>query len=364
MQPDIAPLIDKLRENFAAVEQSLADPSVYADRQRAESLSREHQRLAGVLSTHDSLAKKREELADNREMLGTEEDEEFKSLVEADVESLAAEIEELEKQLMALLLPPGKDDSRNTIVEIRPAAGGDEAALFAGDLFRMYSRFAERRGWQLKTLSQSQTNLGGIKDISFSLQGDNVFRAMQLESGVHRVQRIPSTEGSGRIHTSTVTVAVLPEAQEVEIKIEASDLRMDVFRSSGPGGQSVNTTDSAVRLTHLPTGVTVSSQDEKSQHRNRATAMRILRARIYELKRCEEDAKYAEARRSQVGTGERNERIRTYNFPQNRVTDHRYGLSWHSLPATLDGDLQEMIDDITAVKVERHLEDELAKLGS
>jgi peptide chain release factor 1 len=241
------------------------------------------------------------------------------------------------------------------IVEIRPAAGGDEAGLFAADLYRMYTRFAEERGWRVELLDVSESDLGGLKGVSFSVQGPEAYRFLHYESGVHRVQRIPVTESGGRIHTSTVTVAVLPEAEEVDIEINPEDLRMDVFRSSGPGGQCVNTTDSAVRITHLPSGLSVASQQEKSQHRNREIAMRILRSRLLEIKQAEETARNAAERRSQVGTGDRSERIRTYNFPQSRVTDHRFGITRHDLAAILEGGLGDLLAEIMAQDVERQL---------
>ena len=279
----------------------------------------------------------------------------------ADNAELETRIQALDLKVLTQILPPSPNDSRNTIVEIRPAAGGDAAALFAADLVRMYCRFAETRKWRVETLSRTDTPRGGLKDISFCLSGDAVYHDMQFESGVHRVQRIPTTETSGRIHTSTVTVAVLPEAEEIEIEIRPQDLRIDVFRSQGPGGQSVNTTDSAVRITHEPSGLSVASQQEKSQHRNREIAMRILRSRLLEMKQEEEAAKHAAKRKSQVGTGDRSERIRTYNFPQNRVTDHRYGLSWHNLPGMLEGDIGQMFDEIIALDTTRRLEAELAE---
>jgi len=245
-------------------------------------------------------------------------------------------------------VPQDPNDEKDVILEIRAGAGGDEAALFAGDLYRMYARYAEERGWKLETLSASETGTGGIKEIVCNIRGDRVYSRLKHESGVHRVQRVPVTESQGRIHTSTATVAVLPEADEVDIEIETKDLRIDVFRSSGPGGQSVNTTDSAVRITHVPTGVVVQCQDEKSQHKNKARAMKILRSRIYEAEQARLAAERAGERRAQVGTGDRSERIRTYNFPQSRITDHRAGVTLHSLEAVLDGDLDELLDGVAA----------------
>jgi peptide chain release factor 1 len=360
MSIDITPLIERMRTTFAGIEASLADPAIFDDRKRYEETSREHQRLSLLLADYDALAGKRTELADSTEMIEGETDDEMRELIAAEIDQLTADVAQLETAVMAKIMPPGENDSRNSIVEIRPAAGGDEAALFAGDLFRMYTRFAELRGWKHELLALSETDLGGIRDVSFSLTGGDVYRFMQFESGVHRVQRVPTTETSGRIHTSTVTVAVLPEAQEIDIEIRQEDVRMDVFRSSGPGGQSVNTTDSAVRLTHEPTGVSVASQQEKSQHRNREIAMRILRARLLEKKQREEHEKQAAERRSQVGTGDRSERIRTYNFPQNRVTDHRYAISVHNLPGLIAGDLGGLLEQIVSAENARRLEAEVA----
>jgi peptide chain release factor 1 len=356
---DLSPLIDRMRATFADIERQMSDPEFYTDRERSQTVGREHQRLLGFLSTYDELESCRSQLADNHELQQSEEDPELLEMVSADIADLEDRIEKLDLKVMTLILPPSPNDSRNTIVEIRPAAGGDEAALFAGDLYRMYSRYAENNKWKVEILDRTESDLGGIKDISFSLVGEDVFRAMRFESGVHRVQRIPTTETGGRIHTSTVTVAVLPEAEEVEIKISPEELRMDVFRSQGPGGQSVNTTDSAVRITHIPSGLSVASQQEKSQHRNREIAMRILRSRLLEMKEEEEAAKHAAERRSQVGTGDRSERIRTYNYPQNRITDHRYNLSWFSLPAIMEGDIQQIFDEIIAVDISNRLNAEL-----
>ena len=358
-QLDIAPLIEKIRTNFADIEKQLSDPAIFSERQKFESISREHQRLSSLLTAYDQLAQYRKELIDNQSMLNDETDPEFKDVISADIKELEEKIKHYDVKVLSLILPPSENDSRNTIIEIRPAAGGDEAGLFCGDLLRMYLKFAEHKNWRSEILHLSESAIGGIKDVAFSIEGENVFRFMRLESGVHRVQRIPTTETSGRIHTSTVTVAVLPEAKEVDIKINPEDLRVDVFRSSGPGGQSVNTTDSAVRVTHIPTGFSVASQQEKSQHRNKEIAMRLLRSRVLEAKQKEEEAKHAAKRKTQIGTGDRSERIRTYNYPQNRVTDHRYGLSYHNLPEMIDGDIGALIDEILAMDTTRQLEEEL-----
>jgi peptide chain release factor 1 len=354
--------IEQSKTRLTEVEKSMAEFDFNAantDQKAYENLSREYQRLRQLVEAWSEFQEAEKNLAENREMLEAESDPEFIEVVNADIEELQAKIPQFEKRLKNLILPPDKNDDRNSIVEIRPAAGGDEAGLFAAELHRMYTLLAERMGWKFEVLEMTENDVGGIKNVAFSLQGGNVHRYMAFESGVHRVQRVPVTESGGRIHTSTVTVAVLPEAEEVEIDIKPEDLRMDVFRSSGPGGQSVNTTDSAVRITHVPTGLSVASQQEKSQHKNREIAMRILRARLFEAKQAEEAAKNAEARRSQVGTGDRSERIRTYNFPQSRVTDHRYNITRHDLTEILNGGVQELLEDIIAIDVEQRLAEKL-----
>jgi peptide chain release factor 1 len=272
----------------------------------------------------------------------------IRELVEAELQDLAVEREKMEEELMLLLLPRNPADEKDIILEVRAGTGGDEAALFAAELVRMYSRYAESQGWKVEVLSSHLTGVGGVKEAILGIEGRGAYSRLKFESGVHRVQRVPVTESSGRIHTSTVTVAVLPEAEEVEVQIDPKELRIDVFRSTGPGGQSVNTTDSAVRITHLPTGMVVSCQDEKSQHKNRAKALKVLRARLLELARAEKEAEISQARRLQVGTGDRSERIRTYNFPQGRVTDHRIGLTLHSLQRILEGELAELIGPLSA----------------
>lgn len=324
-----------------------------------EELSREHQRLTALLNIWDEWTRCRKELDEAREMRETEQDPEMLEVIDGEISELEKAVAKGERDLKTLILPPLPSEDRNIIVEIRPAAGGDEAGLFAADLFRMYLRLAERKNWKYEILEFSETGVGGVREATFSLQGEHVYRYMRFESGVHRVQRIPTTESGGRIHTSTVTVAVLPEAEELDVKISPEDLRIDVFRASGPGGQCVNTTDSAVRITHEPTGLSVASQQEKSQHRNREIAMRILRSRLLEQRQQEEAAKSAAARREQVGTGDRSERIRTYNFPQNRVTDHRFNITSHDLQGILEGALDDMLTDILAIDVERRLEAEL-----
>jgi peptide chain release factor 1 len=353
---DISEHIENLRERFKELEAKLSDPSIYANHLEAKKVSMERRKLEDLFNAYDRWSEALQELEDNQAMILEESDEELKELISVDIEKLEAEVAKLEKQVRVSLLPPDPNDARNIIIEIRPAAGGDESSLFAGDLYRMYTRYAEQKGWKHETLDSTASDLGGIKEVVFSLTGDGVFSKMKYESGVHRVQRVPATESGGRIHTSTVTVSVLPEAEEVEIDINPEELRIDVFRASGPGGQCVNTTDSAVRVTHIPSGVSVASQQEKSQHRNKEIAMRILRARLLEHKQQEEAAKHAASKRAQIGTGDRSERIRTYNFPQNRITDHRFNVTIHDLPKLLEGYIDILLEQIIEVDCERQLE--------
>ena len=353
---DIAGYIENLHGRFAELEAALADPAIYARGAECRRVSQEHRKLETLFRKFDDWRKALAELADNREMLTAETDAELRELIAADIAELEVRAQKLEADIQISLLPPDPNDAKNIIVGIKPAAGGDEAALFAGELFRAYMKFAEKKGWRIEVLDQTDTELGGIKDVSFSLSGDEVYSLMKYESGVHRVQRVPATEAGGRIHTSTVTVAVMPEAEEVELDIRPEDLRFDVFRSSGPGGQCVNTTDSAVRVTHIPTGIAVASQQEKSQHRNKEIALRILYARLLEHKQQEEADKQAADKRSQVGTGDRSERIRTYNVPQNRVTDHRFNVNTFDLPKLMEGDLDLILDQILMIACERRLD--------
>ena len=329
-----------------------------SDPQEFVKLSKEYAELNEVVDAIRSLRGVRDEIAGLNEILAdSETDAEMRELADVELEELRAQEPDLEQKLKLMLLPKDEADTKNAILEIRAGTGGDEAGLFAADLFRMYQRYAENKGWKVEVMDSSDTGIGGFKEIVSSISGSDVFSRLKYESGVHRVQRVPETESSGRIHTSAATVAVLPEAEEVDVEIDENDLRIDTYRASGPGGQSVNTTDSAVRITHEPTGIVVTQQDEKSQHKNRAKAMRVLRARLYEHQRQQIDAERAEARRSQVGSGDRSERIRTYNFPQGRVTDHRINLTMHKLDRILDGEaLDELVDALVT-------EDQAARLA-
>ena len=337
-----------LDARYAELNTIMADPAVATDHARMRRYAQEQAEIEPVVSAYRSYTRICEELQRTKEMVDRESDEDLLELIHAEIGDLQAEEAAAEQLIRTLLIPKDSRDDRSVIVEIRAGTGGDEAGLFAGDLYRMYSRYAENRGWRTEVLSTNATGIGGFKEIIFELKGKGAYSRLKFESGVHRVQRVPVTESSGRIHTSTATVAVLPEAEEVEIQINQEDLRIDVFRSRGHGGQSVNTTDSAVRLTHLPTGLVISCQDERSQLQNRARAMAILRARLFNIEQERLRNEVDEARRSQVGTGERSEKIRTYNFPQNRVTDHRIGLTSHRLPAILEGDIDELVEGLAA----------------
>ncbi|MBC8339042.1 MAG: peptide chain release factor 1 [Rhodospirillales bacterium] len=347
--------LDKVLSRHRELEALMSSSSPPAAEDFAK-LSKEYSELGPVVAAISSLRAAKDEIADLAAMIADPDtDAEMKGMAEEEFSGLKESIPELEQRLQVMLLPRDAADSKNAILEVRAGTGGEEAGLFAADLFRMYQRFAEARNWKFEIMSLSETGVGGYKEAFASISGSGVFAKMKFESGVHRVQRVPATESSGRIHTSAATVAVMPEAEEVDIKIEEKDLRIDVFRASGPGGQSVNTTDSAVRITHLPTGVVVSQQDEKSQHKNKAKAMRVLRSRIYEAERQKADDERAQNRKAQVGSGDRSERIRTYNYPERRVTDHRINLTMHKLDAVMNGDLDEMIDALTADDEARRL---------
>jgi len=336
----------RLRQALARAEEvsrELADPATARDAKRLTALGREHARLAPITRMADRLHRLQDELAQARDM-AQEADPELVALARADVERLAPEVEATSAELHDLLLPRDPLDDRDAIVEIRAGTGGDEAALFAADLFRMYTRYCERQGLKVELISESDATMGGLREVIFAVRGNDAYGKLRRESGVHRVQRVPATETQGRIHTSAATVAVLPEAEDVDVKIEPNHLKIDVFRSSGPGGQSVNTTDSAVRITHLPTGLVVSQQDQKSQLQNKLKAMEVLRARLLDRMIAEQESARARERKAMVGTGDRSAKIRTYNFPQSRVTDHRINLSVHNLSDILDGRVEEMVD--------------------
>jgi peptide chain release factor 1 len=343
--------LHEVRRRFDELTVQLADPALHADPARMRELSREHSRLAGIVEAADRLDDAVEELAGTRQMLAEAgDDPELQALARDEVTSLESRLERLAADLRRQLVPFDPLDDRDAVVEVRAGTGGDEAALFAGDLVRMYERFADRRGLRVELVSVSEGPSGGFREAIFVVRGKNAYGALRYESGVHRVQRVPATEAQGRIHTSAATVAVLPEAEEVDVQIHPGELRVDVFRSSGPGGQSVNTTDSAVRITHLPTGLVVSCQDEKSQHKNRERALGVLRARLLDRRLAEQEAERARDRRAQVGTGDRSAKIRTYNFPQSRVTDHRIGFTTHALQQVLDGGLDELLERLTLAR--------------
>ncbi len=330
------------------LQEELARPAVAADPDALRRIGKELARIEPIVGTWDRLQATRHELAEARALRDGEQDPEMREMAREEAHRLEAEEARLVEQLKVQLLPRDPLDERDVIVEIRAGTGGEEAALFAAELFRMYVRYAERHRWGVELLSTSETGIGGLKEVIFAVHGDGAYSRLKFEGGVHRVQRVPETESAGRIHTSTATVAVLPEADEVDVQIDERDLRIDVYRSTGPGGQSVNTTDSAVRITHLPTGLVVAIQDEKSQHKNKAKAMAVLRSRLLEIEQRKAHEAEAAKRRSMVGSGERAEKIRTYNFPQDRVTDHRIGMDLHNLPAVLDGELDRLIDTLIA----------------
>ena len=348
--------LDDLLSRYEEIMAELGTPEVTGDQARFLKLMKDQNELAPIVETYREYKKNEATAQDSLSLLEEEKDEEMRQMLKEELSAARENIKELERKLRILLLPQDPNDSKNVIVEIRAGAGGDEAALFASDIYRMYSRYAERRRWKTEMLSLNENGIGGFKEVTFMIAGNGAYSRLKYESGVHRVQRVPETESGGRIHTSTCTVAIMPEAEEIDFHLDLNDCRFDVFRASGNGGQCVNTTDSAVRLTHIPTGIVVSCQDEKSQLKNKDKALKVLRSRLYEMELEKRHDEEAQARKSQVGTGDRSEKIRTYNFPQGRVTDHRIHLTIHRLEGILGGDLDEVIDSLIAA-------DQAAKLG-
>jgi peptide chain release factor 1 len=348
--------LEDLVDRLAAVLEELNDPDVVSDQKRFRSLMKEQAELSPIVEKYNEYKAAQESIKESLEILEEESDEDMRELAKEELSESKARVEELEEEIKILLIPKDPNDDKNVIVEIRAGAGGDEAALFAAELFRMYRSYSDGRRWRTELISANENGIGGFKEASFMISGQGAYSRLKYESGVHRVQRIPATESGGRIHTSTVTVAIMPEAEDVDVEIDMNDCRFDVFRASGNGGQCVNTTDSAVRLTHIPTGIVISCQDEKSQLKNKDKALKVLRARLYDLEMQKAHDAEAEARRSQIGTGDRAEEIRTYNFPQGRVTDHRIKLTLHKLDSILNGDLDEVIDSLIAA-------DQTAKLA-
>jgi len=338
--------LQALEDRYEELSQLLCDPDIVNDPKKLREYSKEQSNLEDTVTCYREYKETVDQLQDAKSLLEEKLDDEMRDMVKMEISELSEKKQELEGRLKILLLPKDPNDDKNVIVEIRGAAGGDEASLFAGDLYKMYTRFADSQGWKTEMIEASHNDVGGFKEVIFSINGNGAYSKLKYESGAHRVQRIPTTESGGRIHTSTATVAVLPEVEDVEVEIHEKDIRVDLFCSSGAGGQSVNTTQSAVRLTHIPTGTVVTCQDEKSQHKNKDKAMKVLRARVYDKFLQEAQSEYADIRKTAVGTGDRSERIRTYNFPQSRVTDHRIGLTLHKLDAVLNGDMNEIIDTL------------------
>lgn len=344
--------LDGIKARFGEIERQLSDPDTIADQKMFRELNREHSQLSPIVSRYNEYLTLTKSLKDSKELIETEKDPEMKQMLQDEIMDLQQKIDDLNEKLLIMLLPKDPNSGKDIIMEIRAGTGGDEAALFASDLFRMYTRFAETKGWKVEILESNTNELGGYKEVSFSIRSSEAYDLLKFESGVHRVQRVPETEASGRIHTSAVTVAVLPEAEEDEVEIDPNDIRTDVYRSSGHGGQSVNTTDSAVRITHIPTGMVVTCQDEKSQIKNKAKALRVLKARLLEKISGERMAKESEMRRSQVGSGDRSERIRTYNFPQSRMTDHRIGLTLYSLEKVMEGEIGDIVEALRKAEID------------
>ncbi len=353
--------LDQLEIRYHEMSQQLSTPEIVNDSARFQKLAKQHSDLAEIVDKNREFKQVEKDLAGARQMIVESEDADLRHMAQEEERQLTVRKEQVERELKLLLVPKDPNDDKNIILEIRAGTGGDEAGIFAGDLFRMYSRYAESQGWKVEVMESSPASMGGVKEIVAAIQGNKVYSKLKYESGVHRVQRVPATETQGRIHTSAATVAVLPEADEIDIKIEAKDLRIDTFCSSGPGGQSVNTTYSAVRITHLPSGLVVSQQDEKSQIKNRAKAMRVLRSRLYEMELEKQQAAIGAERRGQIKTGDRSEKIRTYNYPQNRVTDHRIGLTIHQLTEVMDGKLAPMVDGLVDHYEAERLKQELAE---
>ncbi|HHW66284.1 MAG: peptide chain release factor 1 [Epulopiscium sp.] len=351
--------LEEILKKYEILSEKISDPEVISNQSEWQKMMKEYSDLRPLVEKYKEYKATKEAIEEANMLLEDNLEEDFRQLVKEELAENKDKIVKIEEELKILLLPKDPNDEKNVIVEIRGGAGGDEAALFAGDLFRMYSRYAERKRWKVEIMDSNEIGIGGFKEIVFMIQGSGAYSRLKYESGVHRVQRIPVTESGGRIHTSTVTVAVLPEAEEVDVELDMNDIRVDVFRSSGNGGQSVNTTDSAVRITHMPTGIVVSCQDEKSQLKNKEKALKVLRAKLYEIELEKQQKELAAARKSQVGTGNRNERIRTYNFPQGRVTDHRIGLTLHRLDDILDGDLDEVIENLITVDQTEKLKNEV-----
>lgn len=340
--------LDQVEKRYNELSNKLSDPVIIQDQKKFRELAKEHSELEELVKTYQEYKKTAKDIQGNKQLIDEADDDELRKMAKEELKFLDEKLEELKNKLKILLLPKDPNDKKNIILEIRAGTGGEEAALFVADLFRMYTKYAESKKWKVELTDSNETGIGGFKEIFAIISGQNVYSDLKYESGTHRVQRVPKTETSGRIHTSAVTVAVLPEADEIDVAIDDKDLKIDVFRSSGPGGQGVNTTDSAVRITHVPTNMVVVCRDERSQHKNKAKAMKILRARLHEKMQEEQDKEMRDTRKSQVGTGDRSEKIRTYNFPQNRVTDHRIGYSSHNLPSFMDGNLDDLIQNLRA----------------